>query len=134
MNLSLGFPCALAHFPPKHQLPCIASESQGKDSQFACQYAVVLFWLLLVCGGQIRSEKADPDLWHLQFYEESCLLDQKYVKDDSKRIAEVLKDAGKAMGVDLEIQDFVRFQCGEGLDKEHSNFADDVAQALQQTG
>ena len=94
----------------------------------------MLFRLLPVCARQVRSGEADPDLSHLQFYEESCLLDQKYVKDDSKKISEVLKDAGKATGVNLEIQDFVRFQCGEGLDKEQSNFADDVAQALQQTG
>lgn len=70
----------------------------------------------------------------LQFYEDNCLLEQRYVKDDSKKVSNVLKEAGKAIGSDLEIQDFVRLQCGEGLDKEQSNFADDVAQALQQTG
>lgn len=69
----------------------------------------------------------------MQFYEDNCLLDQRYVKDDAKKISEVLKDAGKAMGADLQIQEFVRFQCGEGLDKEQSSFADDVAQALNQT-
>lgn len=73
-------------------------------------------------------------LHHLQFYEDNCLLEQRFVKDDSKKVSEVLKEAGKAVGADLEIQEFVRLQCGEGLDKEQSSFADDVAQALQQTG
>ena len=62
------------------------------------------------------------------------MLDQRYVKDDAKKIHEVLKEASKEMGADLHIQDFVRFQCGEGLEKEQKSFADDVAQALQQTG
>ena len=70
----------------------------------------------------------------MQFYEDNCLLEQRYVKDDSKKVSEVLKEVGKAMGADLEIRDFVRYQCGEGLDKEQSSFAEDVAQALQQTG
>ena len=69
-----------------------------------------------------------------QFYEESCLLDQRYVKDDAKKIHEILKEASKEMGTDLQIHNFVRFQCGEGLEKEQKSFADDVAQALQQTG
>lgn len=56
------------------------------------------------------------------------------MKDDAKKIQEVLKDVSKAIGADLQIQDFVRFQCGEGLENEQSSFADDVAQALQQTG
>ena len=56
------------------------------------------------------------------------------MKDDAKKIHEVLKEASKEMGADLHIQDFVRFQCGEGLEKEQKSFADDVAQALQQTG
>ena len=73
-------------------------------------------------------------LHRLQFYEDNCLLEQRFVKDDSKKVSEVLKEAGKAMGADLVIQEFVRLQCGEGLDKEQSSFADDVAQALQQTG
>ncbi len=70
----------------------------------------------------------------MQFYEDNCLLEQRYVKDDAKKIQEVLKDVSKAIRADLQIQDFVRFQCGEGLENEQSSFADDVAQALQQTG
>lgn len=69
----------------------------------------------------------------MQFYEDSCLLDQKYVLDETRKISQVLADTGKAIGADLHIQSFVRFQCGEGLEKEQSNFADDVSQALQQT-
>ncbi len=69
----------------------------------------------------------------MQFYEDSCLLDQKYVLDETRKIGQVVSDTGKAIGADLHIQEFVRFQCGEGLEKEQNNFADDVSQALQQT-
>lgn len=69
----------------------------------------------------------------VQFYEDSCLLDQKYVLDETRKVGQVLADTGKQIGADLHIQDFVRFQCGEGLEKEESNFADEVSQALQQT-
>ncbi|BDA44109.1 Elongation factor Ts [Coccomyxa sp. Obi] len=68
-----------------------------------------------------------------KFYEDSCLLDQKYVLDETRKISQVVADTGKAMGADLHIQSFVRFQCGEGLEKEQSNFANDVSQALQRT-
>jgi elongation factor Ts len=69
----------------------------------------------------------------MQFYEDSCLLDQKYVLDETRKIGQVVADTGRAIGADLHIQEFVRFQCGEGLEKEQSNFAEDVSQALQQT-
>ena len=88
--------------------------------------------MLLCCTPS--SKLSDMHISEMQFYEDNCLLEQRYVKDDSKKVSEALKEAGKAMGADLEIQDFVRLQCGEGLDKEQSSFADDVAQALQQTG
>ena len=53
--------------------------------------------------------------------------------DETRKVGQVVVDTGKAIGADLHIQDFVRFQCGEGLEKEQSNFAEDVSQALQQT-
>ena len=91
----------------------------------------LLICALLCCT---PSSKPSESIAAMQFYEDNCLLEQRYVKDDSKKVFEVLKEAGMAIGADLEIQDYVRLQCGEGLDKEQSSFADDVAQALQQTG
>jgi elongation factor Ts len=69
----------------------------------------------------------------VQFYEENCLLEQKYVLDMTKKVSKVVEETGGSLDAKLEVIDFVRFQCGEGLEKEQSNFADDVAQTLQQT-
>jgi elongation factor Ts len=47
-----------------------------------------------------------------KFYEENCLLEQKFVKDDSKTVAQVLADAAKSAGGTAKIKRFVRFDVG----------------------
>jgi len=47
-----------------------------------------------------------------KFYEESCLLDQKFVKDDSKSVEQVLAEAAKQAGGDAKIKRFARFEVG----------------------
>jgi len=56
--------------------------------------------------------------------QEQCLLDQKFVMDDSKTVAEYFADksAGKA-----EITNFVRLEVGEGIEVEEEDFAAEVA-------
>ncbi len=48
-----------------------------------------------------------------KFYEEYCLLDQKYIRDDSQTINELLMDMTGRTGEKLAIRRFVRFQVGE---------------------
>jgi len=47
-----------------------------------------------------------------KFFEENCLLDQPFVKDDSKSVAQVLADAAKQAGGEAKIKKFVRFEVG----------------------
>jgi elongation factor Ts len=47
-----------------------------------------------------------------KFFEENCLLHQKFVKDDSKSVAQVLSDAAKQAGGQAKIKRFVRFEVG----------------------
>jgi len=47
-----------------------------------------------------------------KFYEENCLLEQKFVKDDTKTVAQVLADAAKSAGGTAKIKRFVRFDVG----------------------
>jgi elongation factor Ts len=47
-----------------------------------------------------------------KFFEENCLLDQKFVKDDSKSVEQVLADAAKQAGGEAKIKRFVRFEVG----------------------
>jgi len=47
-----------------------------------------------------------------KFLKEICLMDQGYVKDDEKTVAQALADAGKKFGFKLSIEDFVYFKVG----------------------
>jgi elongation factor Ts len=47
-----------------------------------------------------------------KFYAENCLLDQAFVKDDKKSVAQVLADAAKQAGGEAKITKFVRFEVG----------------------
>ncbi len=64
-----------------------------------------------------------------KFYEEICLLEQKYVKDDSKTIEVVLREAVATIGENIQVRRFARFVMGEGLTKKNSDFAAEVAAA-----
>jgi len=47
-----------------------------------------------------------------KFFEENCLLNQPFVKDDSKSVSQVLADAAKQAGGEAKIKKFVRFEVG----------------------
>lgn len=56
-----------------------------------------------------------------KFYEQNCLLQQAFVKDDSVKVEKHLSDNG------IKLVDFVRFEKGEGLEKKVDDFAAEVA-------
>jgi len=64
-----------------------------------------------------------------KFYEVNCLLEQPFVKDDKKKIQEVLTDAIAKIGENIQIRRFARFVLGEGLQKKQENLAEEVAKA-----
>jgi elongation factor Ts len=51
------------------------------------------------------------------FYKEVCLLDQPYVHDDKKTVAQALKEAEGKVGGPIKVTGFVRFAVGEGVEK-----------------
>jgi elongation factor Ts len=64
-----------------------------------------------------------------KYYEQFCLLDQPFVKDDKKKISEVITDAVAKIGENIQVRRFARFVLGEGLEKKQENLADEVAKA-----
>lgn len=52
-----------------------------------------------------------------KFYEEAVLLEQIFVIDGETPVRKVLEDAGKDLGAPIEFAGFVRFELGEGVDK-----------------
>ena len=64
-----------------------------------------------------------------KFAKENALLSQLFVIDNKTPIADVVAEAGKAAGASIVLKDYVRFQLGEGIEKEASDFAAEVAAA-----
>ncbi len=64
-----------------------------------------------------------------KFAKENALLSQLFVMDGKTPVADVVAAAGKDAGSEVKLVDFVRFQLGEGIEKEESDFAAEVAAA-----
>ena len=62
-----------------------------------------------------------------KFYEENCLLQQEFVKDNSLTVEKYIASAAKALGGSVKFVDAVRYQKGEGIEKKEENFAEEVA-------
>ena len=65
-----------------------------------------------------------------KYLEEFVLLEQTFVVDNQTKIAKVLTDAEENLGTSVQISHFVRYALGEGIDKEESDFAAEVAARL----
>jgi elongation factor Ts len=62
-----------------------------------------------------------------KFAKENALLSQPFVMDGKTPVADVIAKAGKDAGASIVLKDYVRFQLGEGIEKEESDFAAEVA-------
>ncbi len=65
-----------------------------------------------------------------KFFEETCLLEQSYIRDDSKTCEQLVKELIGRIGENIKVRRFVRYEMGEGLEKRADNFADEVAAQL----
>jgi len=61
------------------------------------------------------------------FYKEVCLLDQPFIFDDKKSVAQALKESEGRVGAPVKITGFVRFALGEGIDRPSGDFGGEVA-------
>jgi elongation factor Ts len=61
-----------------------------------------------------------------KYYEEVVLLNQTFVIDGETPVNKVIEKASKELGTPVEIEGYVRFQVGEGIEKVDSDFADEV--------
>jgi elongation factor Ts len=57
------------------------------------------------------------------FYKEICLLDQAYIHDPSKSVAQALKEAEGKVGAPIKLLGFVRYALGEGIEKREAEAA-----------
>jgi elongation factor Ts len=66
------------------------------------------------------------------FYKEVCLLEQPFIFDDKKSVAQALKEAEGKVGGAIKITGFVRYALGEGIEKQETDFAAEVKAAAGQ--
>lgn len=62
-----------------------------------------------------------------KFYEETVLLDQPFVKDPAKTVAELVTEKAAKTGEKITIRRFTRYKMGEGLEKRDEDFGGEVA-------
>lgn len=65
-----------------------------------------------------------------KYYSEACLLDQPFIKDESKTIEQLLNEKTAEMGEKISVRRFGRFELGEGIVREVSDFAAEVEAQL----
>ena len=65
-----------------------------------------------------------------KFYEQNCLTEQAYVKDDSMTVAKYVAASAKEFGGNIKIAGFERFERGEGIEKKVDNLDEEVAKML----
>lgn len=59
-----------------------------------------------------------------KFYEEVCLLDQGFVKENKMKVSKYVESKG------MKVLSFIRYEVGEGMEKREENFADEVAKQI----
>jgi elongation factor Ts len=63
------------------------------------------------------------------YYKEVCLLEQAFIHDTAKSVAQALKEVEGKIGAPVKIAGFVRYALGEGIEKQETDFAAEVAAA-----
>ena len=67
-----------------------------------------------------------------KFYEENCLMQQAFVKENKVSVEKHVAAVAKEVGGSIQIKAFYRFEKGEGLEKKEANFAEGIAKQLGQ--
>ncbi len=65
-----------------------------------------------------------------RFLQDNTLVDQKFVMDDKKSVAQYLSSVAKEAGGSAKLTDFVRLELGEGIEVEEEDFAAEVAKQM----
>lgn len=66
-----------------------------------------------------------------KYYQDVCLLEQPFVKDTDKTVAQLLVEKISQIGENINIRRFARFEMGEGLEKKEEDFAAEVAKQIK---
>ena len=66
-----------------------------------------------------------------KYYEENCLLQQAFVKENKISVEKHVAEVAKQLGGKITVKAFTRFQTGEGIEKKEDDFAAEVASMIK---
>ena len=66
-----------------------------------------------------------------KFYENNCLLEQAYVKDDSMSVSKYVASVAKELGGSIKVTGYVRFDKGAGIEKREEDYGAEIAKMVQ---
>ncbi len=66
-----------------------------------------------------------------KFYEENCLLEQKFIKDDKVTIAQLIASTAKEAGTPIALKALKFYVMGEGLEKKNEDLSEEVAKQVE---
>lgn len=65
-----------------------------------------------------------------KYYEQVCLLDQPFVKEDKKKVQDIITERIAKIGENITVRRFSRFVVGEGIEKKKEDLAAEVAKTI----
>lgn len=66
-----------------------------------------------------------------KFYEEICLMNQPFVKENKKSVEKHVQEVAKSLGGTIKVNAFTRFEKGEGIEKKQEDFAAEIASMVK---
>jgi len=66
-----------------------------------------------------------------KYFKENCLLEQPFIKDPDKTVQELIHGFVAIIGENINVRRFARFEVGEGIEKEQTDFAAEVMSQLK---
>jgi elongation factor Ts len=129
---SIGKPDALARFGRMVAMHVAASnpqalDSSGLDPDIVRREKEVLADKYKAQGKPAHVVDKIVESGLNTFYKEVCLLDQAFIHEPDKTVAQVIKEAEVNIGSPIKITGFVRYALGEGIDRPGTDFAAEVA-------
>jgi elongation factor Ts len=67
-----------------------------------------------------------------KFFKEVCLLEQPYIRDQEKAVAQLITEQISRIGENISVRRFVRYELGEGIEKRRDNFVEEVMAQIKQ--
>ncbi len=66
-----------------------------------------------------------------KFYKEFCLLEQPFIKDPDKTVQQLIHEHIAKIGENINVRRFTRYELGEGMEKQQSDFAAEVMSQIK---